>query len=117
MYGQGLDAMTGGNDPASLGTGPVPDMPNLPPPPPTGKGPMPTGSPSTDKKLAVDVAVEKLRDVSAAIPALKPAVEGWIMQLKSSSAGPGAAMGEPPTMKPPPGPTADLTSSGSPGAA
>jgi hypothetical protein len=111
---KGGGAAGGGNDPASLGTGPVPHLPNLPPPP-TGKGGIPTGSPATDKKLAVDVAVEKLRDVGSALPSLMPAIEGWIMQLKSSAGPPGGAIGEPPTMKPPPGPTADVDSSGSPG--
>ncbi len=100
-----------------VGMGKPPVMPGLPPPP-TNKGAMPTGDPSTNKKEAADNAILALREVKGHYPSLAQVVDGAIDQIKSAAKPPSptkAGLGAP---IPPgsPTPDADPTAmSGSPG--
>jgi hypothetical protein len=82
---------------ASLGTGPPPQMPGLPPPPEMLGG-MPTGGASTTGKAAADAAILSLRDAKGHFPSLGDAIENMIAQLKSAasqSGPPPAPVGSP----------------------
>ena len=98
------------------GMGAPPDMPGLPPPP-TGIGGMSQGDPSTSKKVAADTAVLALRELSGQIPALAPAINMLVDQIKAAAAAP-APQAPPtaPTMPGAPPPAkSSLDLSGSPG--
>jgi transcription elongation regulator 1 len=131
-YGGGLASLLGGGggpSPSPMGMPGAPSAalgagmgapPNLGPgmpPPPTGVGAMSSGDPSTSKKVAADSAVLALRELSGQIPALAPAINMLVDQIKAASAAP--APQAPPTspMIPgaPPPAQSSLDLSGSPG--
>ena len=86
-------------NPATQGLGPVPPMPNLPPPP-TGMGPMPTGAPTTTKMTAGADAIAGLRSLQGFVPKLFNEINAWIDQIKGATSdkpgeNPGPGIGEP----------------------
>lgn len=81
----GLMAKGGGMDPnaASLGTGPPPQMPGIPPPP-TNIGAMPTGMTTGDKKSAGNDAITALRSFQSFAPSMQGDVDAIIAKIKDA---------------------------------
>jgi hypothetical protein len=131
-YGGGLASLLGGGG----GPGPSPmGMPGAPsaalgagmgappnlgpgmPPPPTGVGAMSSGDPSTARKTSADTALLALRELTAQIPSLGPAISQLIDQIKMTVTAPTPTA--PPTAAAIPGQpqpaSSSLDLSGSPG--
>jgi hypothetical protein len=88
-----------GPNPASLGVGKPPQMPGLPPPP-TGAGAMPTGSPTTTKMTAGADAISSLRSLQGFVPEMFHDINEFIGRIKGATSqqkgqNPGPAVGEP----------------------
>jgi hypothetical protein len=107
------------SQPASPGLGPAPNLQGLPPPP-TGKGPMPTGSTNAGatKLTAGGEAISSLRNLIGFVPEMSSQITDLIAQIKAKTQkidNPGPAIGEPGT----PGSAqldgSELLDSGSPG--
>jgi len=101
---------------ASLGTGPPPQLPGVPPAA-TGVGAMPVGSPGTDKRGAINTAILDLSDVIGHAPSLAPQINALIDQLKAQlqSKGPGPDVDKPGIPGSAGSPTSPVMESGSPG--
>ncbi len=113
MYGDLLGKLGGasGVPPAAhgLGMGAPPKMPGAMPPP-TGVGAIPSPLGGTDKKLAADEAILKLRDAMSHFPALAPKLTETIDALKAAASG-----SAPPTAGAPPPPAQGLGAPSAPG--
>ncbi len=104
---------------AALGinAGAPPKMPGMIPPP-TGKGAIPTGDPSTTKKEAADNAILALREMKGHYPSLATSADSMIDQIKSSSkasSAPKPGLGDPIPPGAPPADTSSTSQSGTPG--
>ena len=97
-----LNSVAGGiksaPNPSSPGLGDIPGK-QLPPPP-TGVGKMPTGSPTRTKTTVGGEAIAALRDLQGYTPELYNEINAFISQIKHStkpnpSENPGPPLGEP----------------------
>lgn len=86
-----LDALSGGGagpsappSPASLGVGQPPALPGLPPPP-TGKGPIPTGGAGGTKLTAAGDAIASLRNLMGFVPEMSAEITALISQIKDAT--------------------------------
>lgn len=82
-------------NPATLGVGPPPDMPGVPPAP-TGMGAMNTGNGGNTKKAAGDEAILALRTFQGFAPNLMNDINAIVDQIKAACKveKPGPAVGE-----------------------
>jgi hypothetical protein len=88
-----------GPNPASIGVGTPPNMPGAPPPP-TGKGAIPTGAPGKTKIAAGGEAISGLRNLQGFVPEMLNQINEWINQIKQATVpkqgdDPGPAAGQP----------------------
>ena len=95
---QVADGMKAAPNPASPGLGPIPGK-QLPPPP-SGVGAMPTGSPTRTKQTVGGEAIAALRDLAGYSPELGSAINDFVAQIKNATKpqpgqSPGPALGEP----------------------
>ena len=77
------DAVKSAPNPSSPGLGNIPSK--MLPPPPTGVGAMPTGSPTRTKTTVGGEAIAALRDLQGYTPELYNDINAFIGQIKSAT--------------------------------
>jgi hypothetical protein len=70
--------------PASLGMGQPPSLPGIPPPP-TGKGPIPTGTSGSTKLTAAGDAIASLKNLTGFVPQLAAQITALIGAIKDAT--------------------------------